>query len=93
METWWDGQRLRADGERDREREREIKRIKALKIQTVRWRQTQTVVTEKERQLLPFPESLKRNFMQSGRDLLVLTWWMQNHTPSYLYGMLLFGKV
>lgn len=47
METWRDGQRRRTDGKR----KRDIKRRETLKIQTERWRQTKTMVTEKEREL------------------------------------------
>ena len=40
------------DGEQTvRESERDIKRRKALKIQTERWRQTKTMVTGKEKEL------------------------------------------
>lgn len=61
-----DGQRpSRVHGERE---------IKALKIQTVRWRQTQTLMTEIEGSnklgLFLFLYSLRGNFMNSGRGCL-----------------------
>lgn len=64
---WWDGQRRRAD------RERDIKRKGALKIQTVRWRQTQTMVKEKKRK--SFVKLLSSSISSKFKEESHEQWW------------------